>query len=243
MKPWIKVLIGVVSGFAGGFAAGFLFHKKLNDIQFDEIDEEEMSKIENSVKENAESKEETIDILSGVSKVIENADPQNEDELRNALEGKVSYIKADAEAKKRFASTWETIKDYSSEENADSMPVNVEENFDEDFLEMFELEEVEPGQVTPPHIISFNEFYNERPEYDKITIEWYEDDNTLVDENGEFIIDAVPYIGQSSVGDLFKESTNDEDPDVRFIRNEQYGSDYEIVRYHRSYKETVGEEE
>ena len=238
MKPWIKILIGVVSGFAGGFAAGFLFCKKLNDIQFDEIDEEEMARIEEDLR-NAKNDEnlsnnKTIDLVNKI-------DPQNEDELRNALQGTVSYIRADEEAKKRFLSQWETVKGYSDEENADSLPVDLEENMDEEFLEMLELEEVEPGQVEPPHVISLSEFYNERPEYDKITINWYDSDNVYLDEREEIIPDISSYIGLNAAS-LFAETKSDEDPDIRFVRNERYGSDYEIVRHHISYKETMGEE-
>lgn len=240
MKPWIKILIGVVSGFAGGFAAGFFFCKKMNDIQFVEIDEEEMNKIEEDLKQSKE--EGKPDSQEVIQKAVEEADPQNEDELRNALQGKVSYIKADQEAKQRFASAWNNIKVYSDEENANSLPVDIDENFDEEFLETIEEEAVEPGQVEPPHIISLSEFYNERPEYDKITIEWYEEDDVYLDEREEIIADISSYIGMNR-DKLFKNLGPDDDPDVSFVRNDQYGSDYEIIRHHMSYKEATGLEE
>jgi hypothetical protein len=238
MKPWIKLLIGVASGFAGGFAAGFFCHKKMNDIQFEEIDESEMQAIEETLKNGKEEgkSDEDLPFLSA----IEKADPQNTDELRNAMQGKVNYSKADEEAKERFKPTWETVRGYSDEENADSLPIDPEEGLDEEFLEMIEQEEVEPGQMEPPHVISLGEFYNERPEYDKITIDWYEPDNVYLDENEEIIGDISSYVGLNASA-LFKESGPQDDPDIRFVRNEQYGSDYEIIRHHRSYRETMGE--
>ena len=239
MKPWIKILIGVVSGFAGGFATGFLFHKKMTDIQFEEIDEEEMARIEEELKSSKDT-EDTEETEDKIIHAIRKADPQNEDELRNAMQGKISYIKADEDAKKRFASTWETVKEYSDEENADSLPIDPEDGIDEGFLEMMEQETVEPGQMEPPHAISLSEFYNERPEYDKITIEWYEPDNVYLDENEEIIGDISSYVGLLA-SKLFKENGPQDDPDIRFVRNEQYGSDYEIIRHHRSYRETMGE--
>lgn len=236
MKPWIKILISVVSGFAGGFAAGFLCHKKMNDIQFEEIDEEEMAKIENELKKN---KEEKTDPLEKKMDILEKADPQNEDEIRNAMQGKISYIKADEEAKARFASTWETVKGYSDEDNADSLPIDPEDGLDEDFLEMIEKEEVEPGQMEPPHLITLSEFYNERPEYDKITIDWYEEDNTYLDENEEIIADIQSYVGTNAAALFGKNTGEQDDPDIRFVRNEQYGSDYEIVRHHISWRQAA----
>ena len=151
MKPWIKILIGVVSGFAGGFATGFLFHKKMNDIQFEEIDEEEMARLEEAAKSPlqtaCDNASKAIDKLAKNMGVI---DPQNTDEIRNAMQGKVSYVKADEEAKARFAKTWETVKEYSDEENADSLPVDPEDGLDEEFLEMIEEEGIEFVCVEPP---------------------------------------------------------------------------------------------
>lgn len=236
MKPWIKILISVVSGFAGGFAAGFLCHKKMNDIQFEEIDEEEMQAIEENLKEK---KKGGPDVVPPFFPAVENVDPQNTDELRNAMQGKVKYSKLDEEAKTRFSDTWETVKGYSDEDNADSLPIDPEDGLDEDFLEMIEKEEVEPGQMEPPHLITLSEFYNERPEYDKITIDWYEEDNTYLDENEEIIADIQSYVGTNAAA-LFGQKTGDQDdPDIRFVRNEQYGSDYEIIRHHISWRQAV----
>ena len=236
MKPWIKILIGVVSGFAGGFASGFLFYKKMNDIQFEEVTEEEMADMVAQIDKEPKSK----DVMEDISSLFDKVDPQNTDETRNAMQGKVSYVKADQEAKERFKGTWETVKGYSDEENADSLPIDPEEGLDEEFLEMIEQEEIEPGQMEPPHVISLSEFYNERPEYDKITIDWYEPDNVYLDEREEIIGDISSYVGLNA-STLFKDNGPQDDPDIRFVRNEQYGSDYEIIRHHRSYRETMGE--
>ena len=49
VKPWvIKVIIGVV-GFGGGFAAGFLTHKKMNNLEFEEVTSEEFAALEKNV--------------------------------------------------------------------------------------------------------------------------------------------------------------------------------------------------
>ena len=241
MKPWIKILIGVVAGFAGGFASGFLVHKKMNDIQFEEIDEETMAEIEQNFKEDMKTAEEAKDILDKINASIEKADPQNEDELRNALQGKIPYSKAEPEIKEKYSPAWETVRHYSDEENADSMPIDPEDGLDEDFLESLEEEEIDPGRMEEPHIISLSEFYNERPEYDKITIDWYEPDDVYLDEREELIADIDSYIGMSAKK-LFSVKGPDEDPDICFVRNEGYGSDYEVIRHHRSWKETSGEE-
>lgn len=247
MKLWLKVTMGVIFGFGGGFATGFFFHKKLNDVQFVEIEQEEMELLE---KETEKKQKEASNVINSVQEL-----PSDPDKMRITLQGKISYVEADREAKEKYANIWGAYKRYSDETNANELPVpldgdhdgdepsptsDVEEGFDEEFLEMIEQEQVEPGQVAPPHPITLGEFYNERSEYDKITIDWYESDNVFVDENEEIIADLKTYIGQIDIHKLFGETGADEDPDIRFVRNEQYGTDYEIIKHHRSWIETTG---
>lgn len=247
MKPWVKIFIGVVCGFAGGFAAGFLSHKKMNDVQFEEISEEEMKEIEETIQNNKKTAKEAVENVfkDPVNEIFDGQDlPEDPDKLRNALQGKTPYIQADKDQKQQYEKMWNAVKDYSSEENANDIPTAPEEEeFDEDFLEMIEGEIVEPGSgfVEPPHQISLSDFYNDRPEFDKITIEWFEEDNTWLDENEEIIADISSYIGITDAADMFKETPSGDDPDVRFVRNDKYGTDYEIIRHHRSYGETTGE--
>ena len=252
MKVWIKIAIGVLAGFAGGFASGFFVHKRLNDIQFEEVTEAEMDEIVEAVGTNDIHEETKIaDETAKVEERVKNVDPSSPEELRKVLQGKTPYIQADKDQKRAYEKIWGAVKEYSNEENADQFPVTEddipeddhprEEDFDEDFLEQIEEETAEAGSdfVDPPHLISLGEFYNERPEYDKVTIDWYQPDNTWIDEHEEVIADIFSYIGMETNG-LFEEQTGDDDPDVRFVRNDKYHSDYEIVRHHRSWAETIG---
>ena len=269
----IKIVIGV-AGFAGGFASGYLVRKKMTDIQFEEVTEEEMASIENKVAAEAGEKK---DILassenrpeSNVSEDIGAAQelPETPDEVRNVLQGKTPYMKADAETKTAYEKLWKTTSEYSNEENANQYPVwrnevsekdsgkgtekgtdeaeeesPEEENFDEEFLEQLEQEAVEAGNdfEDPPHQIDMVSFYSDHPEFDKVTIKYYEPDNVWLDENDEMIADISSYIGIGNKNP-FAEEPYDDDPDIRFWTNPRYGTDYEFVRHHRSYQETVGE--
>lgn len=258
MKPWIKILIGVVIGFGGGFASGFFTHKKLNDLKFEEVTEEEMAEIEKDILEKEKAKNEEKDSVKNADKPFDVLDlkgetlPDDTDKLRNALQGKKPYIQADRDQKLAYEKLWNATKEYSNEENANELPtekemaekespVDDEEEFDEEFLEQIEEEAANTGAgfVEPPHVISLADFYNDRPEFDKVTISWYEPDNVWVDEREEIIPDIRSYIGLE-VKSLFASNSYDDDPDVRFVRNEKYGSDYEIIRHHRSWRETTG---
>lgn len=265
MKPiLIKILIGV-AGFAGGFASGFLVHKKMNDIQIEEISEEEMKEIvQKDVQsvpssDEKEEKQVTSEEIGAAQEL-----PEKEDDIRNALQGKTPYIQADKDTKTAYEKLWKATEGYSNAENANQYPVwkansvtekvtdkvtdeaeeesPEEDDFDEEFLEQLEQEAVEAGNsfVEPPHQIDLVSFYNDHPEWDSVTIKWYMEDNTWIDENDEIIPDIQSYTG-IGIGNPFNEDPIDEDPDVRFWANPRYQTNYEFIRHHRSWAETTGE--
>lgn len=262
MKPiLIKILIGA-AGFAGGFASGFLVHRKINNVQIEEISEEEMSEIVKKdsaaeAPENAPARKEETAVSEelGAAQQL----PEKEDDIRNTLQGKTPYIQADKDTKTAYEKLWKATSGYSSEENANQYPVwktegnaevtddaedehPSEEDFDEDFLEQLEQEAVEAGNafVDPPHQIDLISFYNDHPEWDSVTVKWYMEDNTWVDEGGEVIPDIQSYTGVN-VRNPFDEDPIDDDPDVRFWANPRYQTNYEFIRHHRSWAEANGE--
>ena len=259
MKPIVvKILIGVI-GFGGGFAAGFLAHKKSTELKFEEISQEEFAAIEEKVAASQSSArndshdKESAEILQMSSEEI----PDTPDELRNHLQGKTPFMRADNEQKMAYEKLWKATKEYSDEENADRIPVPrgavmskddeadsespEEDDYDEEELERMEQEAVEAGNnfAHPPYQVDLAGFWNDHPEFDHITINYYEPDNVWLDEKDEIIADVSSYIGTNK--DMFKSPGLSGDEDVRFICNERYGTCYEIIRHHRSYKETVGE--
>ena len=93
-----------------------------------------------------------------------------------------------------------------------------------------------PRRPAPnPYVIDFERFC-EDPENEKITITYYEGDDTLVDEGDEIFPDISGVIGYESLNSFGKGS---EDPDVVYVRNEKLGIDYEVIRNKESFKEMV----
>ena len=247
MKVWLKVLLGILAGFGGGFAAGFYAHKKMNDVKFEEVSEEELDKllwtIPDDVKEAAEQKK----LAQTAPEPRIQEIPTEPDKLRNALQGKTPYIHMDDEKKKEYSKIWKTVKDYSNEDNANEMPLPLEDGLDPSFLESLSDDiPVDEKEETPikekPYQITLGQFYDERREYDKITIDWYDEDDVLLDEQEEVIADPESYVGMP-MKELFKEAPMDGDPDQIFMRNDHYGTDYEVIRHHASYKKAIGGED
>lgn len=86
-----------------------------------------------------------------------------------------------------------------------------------------------------PYVINTEEFSEEMSHFDKLTIYYYEDDDTLTDDNEEILSDV-----NSIVGDALENFGNgSDDPEVVYVRNERMAIDYEVIRLSKSYKETV----
>lgn len=83
--------------------------------------------------------------------------------------------------------------------------------------------------------ISHEEYVDVLPEFDKITLTYYSDDATLVDE-----VDEIVDIGTTIGTDNFK-AFDANDLDEMYVRNEKMSCDYEVVRVLGSYKEMIGD--
>ena len=255
MKLWIKIALGALTGFAGGFAAGFVTHKKMNDVEFEEISNEEMAVIENSMQATPQQDAPAKEPENGISvhgRVMTDDDlPTDPDKLRINMQGKISYIQADNEAKEKYSRIWDTVNGYSNPENANELPIpaveedpdaNVsEDEFDTEFIDQISSEDeaTEGFSSSGIYEIGLVDFYDATNGFDKITIDWYEPD-VFLDEHEEVIADISTYIGDIDIEKLFAYKDSAEDDDTRFIRNEGYSTDYEITRHHRTWTETIG---
>jgi len=88
---------------------------------------------------------------------------------------------------------------------------------------------------TAPYVIPFDEF-GEFSNRDELTIFYYAEDDTLADEQEEVIPNVSEVIGDEALTS-FGDRSND--PDIVYVRNERLAIDYEVIRYHKSYQETV----
>jgi hypothetical protein len=91
-------------------------------------------------------------------------------------------------------------------------------------------------EIDPVRVISLDEFNHEHPEFDKITINYYDLDDTLADEQEEVISNPDYIVGPEALLNFGQDS---EDPDIVYVRNCRLSIDYEVVRVNQSYMETV----
>lgn len=77
-----------------------------------------------------------------------------------------------------------------------------------------------------PYIISSEDFYNSENDFDKITVSYYEGDDTLVDEREQPINDPEPVVGNRHLSMFGFKS---DDPNIVYVRNERLSTDFEIM--------------
>lgn len=87
-----------------------------------------------------------------------------------------------------------------------------------------------------PYVISHDEFYENAPEHNQITLEYFEDDDVLCDEGNAPINDTDGTVGDVN---LNRFGHGSKDNNVVYIRNERLDVDYEVVRNKGNYVKDV----
>lgn len=104
--------------------------------------------------------------------------------------------------------------------------VDENEDLEVEFVENYPKE----GPAAAPYTISPTQFVNEEPYYDKITLEYYDDDVLANALSEEIIEDINAAIGLESLTKF-----GEYEDDVVYVRNENRSTDYEVIRQHRPF--------
>jgi len=136
----------------------------------------------------------------------------------------------------------ERVDDIPEEEEEDGepepenwKPKEVRKGMEEDFRHYVETEVgVNPREAdnVDPYIVSYEEFDNENPEYDKIHLVYFPshgilmtDEEEIVDSPARMIGDTViSFIDEASMHGAFDMKNNP----LLYVRNDRWGTDYEV---------------
>lgn len=122
-----------------------------------------------------------------------------------------------------------------------------EEVVEETVLNVFENEngivwdysvETKRREMTPdgPHILHVDEYNAGEKEYDQDTLTWYDGDDVLCDNRDNIVEHGEEKLGLQNL-QLFGKGSGD--PNVLYIRNDQFEMDYEVIRSDGSYAQEV----
>ena len=87
------------------------------------------------------------------------------------------------------------------------------------------------GDEEGPYVISHTEFIETHPEWDKITLSYFAEDDTLIDDQETILPDNDYVIGEKAYLYFGKRSG---DPNIVYIRNPEIDSDFEVLLDRRS---------
>lgn len=109
----------------------------------------------------------------------------------------------------------------------------------EDVLENVEDEEAEEREErfsNEPYVISVKEFMDDKEDYDKVTVTYFEGDDTLCDEREQIIPDIEGTVGSDS---LTKFGQLSDDKNIVYVRNDIIQTDFEVALDKRDYSDVV----
>lgn len=117
---------------------------------------------------------------------------------------------------------------FSKPPHAKDIHNGIDENED---LEVEYVEDYpKEGAAEVPYTISPDQFVNEEPYYDKITLEFF-DDGILANAVSEEIIEDINAV----IGNEALTKFGEYEEDVVYVRNEKRSADYEVIRQYRPF--------
>lgn len=225
MNKYVWMAIGAVAG----SIATYIIMKD----EFERIADEEIESVRESYKKREEAKQ----------KVKENDEKKNSymETLKEVTEksGYFNYGSLASEAKKTEKTKDEKekaaeskpekhniFKDYKDSDAEDEEDEN-EEKYYRELSRPAEKESDKPYTITPEL------FVQDKREYDKITLEYY-DDGFLVEEiSNDVVSDIASVIGYDSLNKF-----GEYEEDVVYVRNDVLETDYEVIRQHCNYSDS-----
>jgi hypothetical protein len=205
-----SIALVAVGMLAGGGTATLILKK-----HYQRILDEEVASVKAAYKDLKKQNLDLIDVVTQPKPVVEKDKPLSEDDILNISAAKLisdhgyggGVIEEEAPRFKLY----------------DRTTVN------------FNPADEERGEEEP-YVISLAEFSNDEEDFDKITLRYFEEDDTLTEELRKDTPLPIESVGAAN---LLRFGVGSEDEEIVYVRNEKLKIDFEIVRDEGSYTETA----
>lgn len=97
-------------------------------------------------------------------------------------------------------------------------------------------EEMKNRRPDRPYVISYDEFFENEPEFEEMSLTYFEGDDVLVDDRDQHIDDTEGLVGNAN---LLRFGHGSKDKNVVYIRNERLQLNIEVMHSHGKFTETV----
>lgn len=219
-------LFWFVIGFVGGAVATYIVVRD----EFERISDEEIESVKEVYKNMAASKEKAKgneEQKEAYKKMVD----QNGYNYNQSIDH-VEDVREDVLEKHRKATEVTELVHHNVFEDAQDKEGQNSEDEEDEQIESERLQRYnrELSEQNKPYTISPEEFVQDKREYDKITLEYY-DDGFLVEEvSGDIVNDISTAVGYESLNKF-----GEYEEDVAYVRNDIFETDYEIIRQHCDY--------
>lgn len=155
---------------------------------------------------------------------------ENGDEAADAMDAAIEAEDKAIEAAKAEAQSM-VDEDSDDEVEGDAVVINIFAEHGDDV----EVYEVIPDEENP-FVITVGDYMEGQEDFDKLTITYYDGDDTLCDEREVIIADVERTVGSEN---LHKFGVGSGDKTIVYVRNIRLTSDFEIILHEGKYSEHV----
>lgn len=213
-----KIALFTLGGVTAGAVGGYFYAMKSLERKYAEIAEEEIASVKDTYElltKKGKYKDDRVATDAYLARLdeLQYWTQQEEAEVEDIIEG----VEAEEEDE-------EEVEPLSAKPIIVKKEVNVME---------------EPRDPKVPYLIHVDEFMNEREDHEKLTINYYVEDDTLADERDEIIPDVEGTVGTKN---LDRWGDGSDSIYSVYVRNERLSCDFEVLREDTSYaKMMLGE--
>lgn len=223
-----KNILKLLAAFTLGSCVGFLVAKKALEEKYASLAQEEID----SVKERFSLRDHAIADIRNTEDTAETVTAEEIIKPASPMGGSSTLAGTRTDYYNRTKQNYNLVNP-----KGDLRRMNEEKTSYEDVEEEeIELPEEKSIDLENPYIIDESNFSEEFLYHDKITLEYYAEDDTLIDEDESIIDDRDQLIGYET---LDMKNTSVDHPHTIYVRNERLGSDYEININLGSYQEQI----
>lgn len=236
----VIVVTAVVSaGVAGGLT--YYFTKKHLKAKYEKVIDEELKEAKIFYKRLHKTDE--YESPEELAKKYDEDGPDEKD-VQEAVEALQTYQGVEVKQGDRYspsvvekpAPTEEALVEETTVEVKKTRNVFSEAKVDEEDPDL--EEELRSRDLSKPHLITFDEFFENEHEYTELNLTYYEEDDVLADERDQHINETDELVGNAN---LLKFGLGSKDKNVVYIRNHQKEIIAEICLSKGSYvKEVLG---
>lgn len=239
-REMVKLIIGTGSGILIGGFVGYVVTQRVLSAKYESKLDEEVARIKAFYQ--SKRKDAAIEEFEFKS-TREEYTPEEIDELsEEELEVYREELQRDLVSKGRNSKIVQKLG-YSETPDASEvrpdvedrkMTIDEEQEIDEDDELLQEMRLARTN--TSPFVITIDEFMEDDPEYEKVSVTYFDGDQILSDSQDKVIPEVEEIIGHDA---LTKFGLFSKDKNIVYVRNERIKTDFEVALDQRSFTEAI----